>query len=73
LPPVLAELGTERVFVAGTATEMCVFQTALEARRSRKPVERMSKRPCLSNGLRSRKELLRPVGRSVGREKPSNQ
>jgi nicotinamidase-related amidase len=33
LPAVLAGLGVERVLVAGTATEMCVFQTALDARR----------------------------------------
>ena len=34
LPAVLAGLGVKRVLVAGTATEMCVFQTALDARRS---------------------------------------
>lgn len=34
LPAVLAGLGVERVLVAGAATEMCVFQTALDARRS---------------------------------------
>jgi nicotinamidase-related amidase len=34
LPAVLAGLGIERVLVAGAATEMCVFQTALDAQRS---------------------------------------
>jgi len=33
LPAVLAGLGVERVLVAGAATEMCVFHTALDARR----------------------------------------
>jgi nicotinamidase-related amidase len=34
LPERLAERGVERVTVAGAATEMCVFQTALDARRA---------------------------------------
>ena len=34
LRDVLAGLGVERVLVAGAATEMCVFQTALDAHRA---------------------------------------
>jgi nicotinamidase-related amidase len=32
LPWLLGELGTERVIIAGAATEMCVAQTAIDAR-----------------------------------------
>jgi nicotinamidase-related amidase len=34
LPEVLRELGVQKVVVAGAATEMCVFQSALDAGRS---------------------------------------
>jgi nicotinamidase-related amidase len=34
LADVLASLGVEKVLVAGAATEMCVFQTALDAERA---------------------------------------
>jgi nicotinamidase-related amidase len=34
LHTVLARLGAERVLLAGAATEMCVFQTALDAQRA---------------------------------------